>query len=627
MSEQSISLEETNKIRVSLGLRPIPVEEPQVSPEPVTSTSSTNESLSLSETNKLRISLGLAPIPEPSLQRVSEQTTESFQASQLQKERDEKLRQKLSLAKSKAEKRRKVKISQSLLDEEEDDISKSTDDWLSNISAKTSSAPKNKKRKITTRTTDTNDLTGVKVSHNASDLSAVGDDVILTLKDKDILDEEDELESELLVQKKRLEKDLAEKLRTNKYDLNGQELSKLEMREQAMMGGDENEGFVLNGTDIKMGGNDIAKEKATVGQDENTPKPRIKFSLEDIDDDLDDDETPNDYAKSKPTKMKKLKKKSKSQSRQKDIDDTETVLRPVTLSNADDEVDDDFELQSRLAVNRLKKQKKNKMSPEELAREIEEEKTNRMEVDIPKDQGVVIDENDEFLSSIRAVVDEKEKDDAMPESIVEDTDVPVAEAVDTEMHDQKDEVVEPQDDVEQDTNFGSGLASTLSFLRSKNVVHTKTEAEIAAEKRAKEIKKEADLKKLQVEIERRKHEESIRADPRFLKLSGKDREEYLQSEMDKFKASQNAREMAEKLKDYNPDVDIKHVDEYGRVMNQKEAFKHLSHQFHGNGESKSKKAKKQKKVEEERDSMYKQSLLGPGAAESEDSNKAGVRIQ
>lgn len=72
--EEEISLEETNRIRVSLGLKPIPVPtQPKEAPatqdsnavNPGTSTSS-GESISLEETNKLRVSMGLKPIPAES---------------------------------------------------------------------------------------------------------------------------------------------------------------------------------------------------------------------------------------------------------------------------------------------------------------------------------------------------------------------------------------------------------------------------------------------------------------------------------------------------------------------------------------------------------------------------------
>lgn len=50
---------------------------------------------------------------------------------------------------------------------------------------------------------------------------------------------------------------------------------------------------------------------------------------------------------------------------------------------------------------------------------------------------------------------------------------------------------------------------------------------------------------------------------------------------------------------YKPDIRLEYVDESGRALNPKEAFRQLSHRFHGKGSGKKKTEKRQKKVEEE----------------------------
>lgn len=50
---------------------------------------------------------------------------------------------------------------------------------------------------------------------------------------------------------------------------------------------------------------------------------------------------------------------------------------------------------------------------------------------------------------------------------------------------------------------------------------------------------------------------------------------------------------------YKPNFKLEYVDDAGRHMNQKEAFRQLSHRFHGKGSGKKKTEKRQKKVEEE----------------------------
>ncbi|PVD26301.1 hypothetical protein C0Q70_13972 [Pomacea canaliculata] len=50
---------------------------------------------------------------------------------------------------------------------------------------------------------------------------------------------------------------------------------------------------------------------------------------------------------------------------------------------------------------------------------------------------------------------------------------------------------------------------------------------------------------------------------------------------------------------YKPEIRLEYVDDSGRVLNPKEAFRQLSHRFHGKGSGKKKTEKRQKKVEEE----------------------------
>ena len=51
--------------------------------------------------------------------------------------------------------------------------------------------------------------------------------------------------------------------------------------------------------------------------------------------------------------------------------------------------------------------------------------------------------------------------------------------------------------------------------------------------------------------------------------------------------------------DYKPNVKLEYIDDDGRMLNQKEAFRHLSHKFHGKGSGKLKTEKRVKKIQEE----------------------------
>ena len=53
-------------------------------------------------------------------------------------------------------------------------------------------------------------------------------------------------------------------------------------------------------------------------------------------------------------------------------------------------------------------------------------------------------------------------------------------------------------------------------------------------------------------------------------------------------------------RDYKPGFQLRRPDGFGREMNEKEAFKELSHVFHGKGSGKMKTEKRLKKIEEEK---------------------------
>lgn len=50
---------------------------------------------------------------------------------------------------------------------------------------------------------------------------------------------------------------------------------------------------------------------------------------------------------------------------------------------------------------------------------------------------------------------------------------------------------------------------------------------------------------------------------------------------------------------YRPNVKLEYIDDNGRLLNHKEAFRYLSHKFHGKGPGKNKIEKRLKKNEQD----------------------------
>ena len=84
------------------------------------------------------------------------------------------------------------------------------------------------------------------------------------------------------------------------------------------------------------------------------------------------------------------------------------------------------------------------------------------------------------------------------------------------------------------------------------------------------------------------------------RMSVREREEWARQQ-NTWRDQQQSRRMAELYSaGYKPSVELKYTDEHGRSLDQKEAFKQLSHQFHGKGSGKGKTEKLLKKIEDEK---------------------------
>ena len=81
-------------------------------------------------------------------------------------------------------------------------------------------------------------------------------------------------------------------------------------------------------------------------------------------------------------------------------------------------------------------------------------------------------------------------------------------------------------------------------------------------------------------------------------------------------------------------MELKYTDEYGRRLDQKEAFKQLSHHFHGKGSGKGKTEKRLKKIEDEKrreaqslfDAGQNAGMSAAAAQQVKKRREAGVRL-
>lgn len=138
--------------------------------------------------------------------------------------------------------------------------------------------------------------------------------------------------------------------------------------------------------------------------------------------------------------------------------------------------------------------------------------------------------------------------------------------------------------------FGSGMAATLNILRSQGILA----APSADNKEREKVQLQRDL--WLANYRRMLAERELdRA-----KARGGNRDQATREYENRLREQQEARQNLDAFKEYKPDVNIVYYDEFGRALTPKEAWKALSHKFHGKGSGRMKTEKRLKKIAEER---------------------------
>jgi len=138
--------------------------------------------------------------------------------------------------------------------------------------------------------------------------------------------------------------------------------------------------------------------------------------------------------------------------------------------------------------------------------------------------------------------------------------------------------------------FGSGMANTLALLRQQGLLAQPKADQVEREKvqRQRDLWL-ADYRRMlaQRELDR-------------LQSRGGNKDQATREYENRVREQQDARAGVDLFKNYKPDINIVYYDEFGRSLTPKEAWKALSHKFHGKGSGKMKTEKRLKKIAEEK---------------------------
>lgn len=672
----AISIEETNRIRVSLGMKPLPVPGAtgpvfkEAAPEPAEDLGSTLESRQAESYDNYR--------------KIQE-------AEDAKKKRDAKAE---AIKKARDAAKRFSKLEGKGLGEA-DEGELDAKSWLLKQKKRQKEIDKARKREQELADAESaaeytaKDLAGVKVGHEL-DTFEEGEEQVLTLKDTTIDENEeegDELENLDLREREKLHDKLELKKKKPVYNPNDVED---ETGEKSILAHYDEEIVGKKGARFTLDGQGSTKETLAELGSVQKMKPKA-FSLDILSKytttfyhaivqkliATSDDEPKSDYLDMSEVKIKKPKKKKAKSTRQKavDEDDIFPVVEAANTPADEDSMDidkpveaikkrtfedisfvDDDDLQASLAAQRRKALKKRKIiKPEDLAQQIREEASATPAAENEEEGGLVIDETSEFVANLqkpgapepkkRSTLRKSEGVTAMGDNSDEEGDVTMVQSY-ADLEDEEDraarllrEEMEVDDMTEtgldREANLDRGLGSTLKLLKERGIIKTEDSGDLNEIYRRKQLflaekqRREADAEK-----KARSQRERDRTTGRLDRMSAREKEDYARSQ-NNFRDQQESRQLAEHFsKEYKPNVELKYIDDFGRSMNQKEAFKHLSHQFHGKGSGKQKTEKMLKKIEDEKrreaqsslDGSQMGGMSGAAAQQLKKNRQAGVRL-
>ncbi|KAF9223389.1 SART-1-domain-containing protein [Gyrodon lividus] len=608
------------------------------------------ESISLEETNKIRISLGLKPLTEDPAPAddLDKQAEDNYTR---QRERETKARDAKKIYDKIAKVRNRRELNASLTGTTLGDLDGETEDTLKWVKkAKKREKELAKKRQQELESMDMvfqgdeyteKDLAGLKVSHDFEELGE-GDARILTLKDSRILDnEEDELQNVEMAEAERTQKNNDLKIKRRDYtgyDDDEFEEGKHGMKRSVLSKYDE----ILEGsreTGFRLGSSVTStKAEPTQAKEGTATVNRALLSI-----DYAKNLETHDYLREGDVGFKKPKTKKKPSSRRIPIDNEIPDLGGDVVPRSrelDANFVDDDELQAALARQRRAKiHKAKKLSPEEIARKIAEERAQEQSAhadevikveDVDEDDGqsgLTFDDTSEFVRAISynpapvkteqvepsiAPPPHKTRSPSRDVSMagdevldeIEAGEVVVKEEDDEEMLEAIEQVIR-ETEAEQriaaengvaevgtstEPTFGSGMAGTLALLRQQGLVAQPTDDQQERER----VQRQRDLwladhRRLLAQRELEK-----------LQARGGNKDQATREYENRVREQQEARANLEMYKNYRPDITIVYYDEFGRALTPKEAWKALSHKFHGKGSGKMKTEKRLKKIAEEK---------------------------
>ncbi|PNP50764.1 hypothetical protein THARTR1_08385 [Trichoderma harzianum] len=612
------------------------------------------DAATIEETNRIRISLGMKPLPVPGAAASPQAEASDGEEPASTKVQDDEAAKKRREEKAAAVRKAREKAQRfALLDgkglgEEDEGADMDAKAWLTGQKKRQKKIDKARKLEEELAAAEaaaaaaiqytSKDLAGIKVAHDSTAFLD-GDEQVLTLKDTTIDENEeegDELENLNIKEQEKLTERLDLKKKLKGYNPNDY---------------DDGEGTILAQYDEEINGKKakkftldddgaIAELSDILGQPERKGKKIQSISLDDI---IDGTAPSSDYLAPSEIKVKKPKKKKGSKgTRQKqhdeddifpleaapadtgamDVDSKETLMAKKRKATTSDAFADDDDLQASLAIQRKNALKQRKRTrPEDIARQLREDEEEPEET---QSGGLVIGEISEFVAGLSKPDDEdhqsrrqkqatkspeleadrhmgdEDEDAEMDDYAAEHQEALVAAQKEEEERIKREQGEDDDAGIEDEKVVGAGMGAALALLRERGLLESSDRGNYEDFKAREDFLAKKRVLEGELDEQTRQQRERDRMSGRLDRMSVREREEWARQQ-NTHRDHQQSKRMAELFNaGYKPNVELKYVDDHGRRLDQKEAFKHLSHQFHGKGSGKGKTEKRLKKIDDEK---------------------------
>ncbi|KAJ9089750.1 hypothetical protein DSO57_1009501 [Entomophthora muscae] len=588
--------------------------------------------LTIEETNKLRVSLGLAPLEEGGSKdkdSIADENYSKLKEDRLKKAEAKRILESIEQTKSQLQLQKKF-VGKSLGSKEDDNESAAK--WLKknrekiHESAKTRSSGKESKpssSKNRIKASEDEHL-NIAVGHDMKDF-AEGSELFLTLKDTSVLEDgDDELVSIQLQERDKLKQKLDNKRKKSNYNPYDDE------EERFGVGNSRPQKTILAHYDETLDGPLPSKKGFKINayqanelfEHEDGGQPLVRPKGNSISLDFENLREVKDYYTKEEAEVvfKKPKNKKKKLRRKEGTENPEEHSLPIVPKSQpqlETNFVDDDDLQLVLAKARRVATKRAPNLSEE--RFIEHLQVKQEE---PEDEGpdlLTISDTSEFIQyltnasalqsekMLRAQLREEKASAALVKTeanviptVKQEEDgasIKQEDGINQEEEEIKQEDVEVKQEslepfVEDEKPIGKGLASVLEALSKKGLYSKPTEEQIKRDRIQSEHSKWI-LEQRRKNVTREKERIAERHRDHKARQSGQGRDRDDEYHRDRSFAEEQQSRMA----NYRPDITIKHLDPEGNVLTPKEAFRQLSHKFHGKAPGMKKTEKRLAKIE------------------------------